>query len=90
TLVKALHHTHQSIRQALNKLGNKIQRSAETQDKTRSQQLERLMLYLFPNHHPQERVLAPVYFQIKYGWEFFNTLLQELPDDVRTHWVVEL
>lgn len=90
TLVKALHHTHQSIRQALNKLGNKIQRSAETQDKTRSQQLERLMLYLFPNHHPQERILAPLYFQIKYGWEFFNTLLQELPDDVRTHWVVEL
>ncbi len=90
TLVKPLQHTRTSMEQALAKFYQKIQRSLERQEATRTQQLERLLVYLFPRHHPQERVLAPFYFQIKYGWDFWEKLLAELPVDVRTHWVVEL
>ncbi len=90
TLVKALQHTTQTIQQALTKFTHKIQRAAENKDQTRTQQLERMLTYLFPRHLPQERVLAPFYFQIKYGWSFFEQMLETLPEEVRTHWVVEL
>ncbi len=90
TLVKSLQHTQQSIDHALQKFSHKIQRAFERQETTRSEHLKRLLLYIFPKHHPQERVLAPLYFQIKYGWDFWYTLLETLPTDVRTHWVVEL
>ncbi len=90
TLVKALEHTRQSIQQAIGKFNAKVQRAAENQDETRTRQLQRLLTYVFPRHLPQERVLAPIYFQLKYGWQFLDEVFQQLPEDVRSHWIVEL
>lgn len=53
-------------------------------DQLRSQ-LERVQSALFPNGVGQERVLSPLYFVNKFGFDFVKELLQNLPLETHEH-----
>jgi len=90
TLIKALQHTRASIQSNLNKFQQKLERSLQNRHQTLTRQLEKMLLHFFPQHAPQERVLNMIYFQIKYGWQFPDQLLERMPADTLPHWIVEL
>ncbi len=90
TLVQSLQKTRQSIEGNFRKLSGKITRSLESKNETLVNQLERVMRHLLPQHTYQERVLNLLYFCIKYGCDFFDELLANLPEDTRRHYMVEL
>ncbi len=89
TLIKALHHTREAMHSHLQKFQRKLERALEQKHQIQVRQVDRLIVHLFPGHIPQERALNMIYFQIKYGWDFPEKLLNHLPPETRPHWVVE-
>lgn len=90
TLMRPFKKTRQQIRDGFKRLSGRITRSLEEREKTVVQQLERVVLHLCPERHPQERVLNMIYFCIKYGVDFPHRLLEALPVESRSGFLVFL
>jgi bacillithiol biosynthesis cysteine-adding enzyme BshC len=90
TLVGAARTTLGKMEHDLHALQNKIIHAAKRRDETLRRQFTRAQAQAFPHGHPQERTLAVVYFLTKYGPGLVDRLLEDLPLDLGTHWVVTL
>ena len=44
----------------------------------------------FPGGHPQERAVGVVYFLNRYGSDFVDRLIDDLPPDQGVHWVMTI
>ena len=90
TLVNSLEKTRDSIEGNFEKLSGKIVRSLEQRNETLVRQLEKIQLNLLPGGNYQERVLSMLYFIVKYGPDFVENLLENLPEDPSPHYIVKL
>lgn len=90
TLMNPLGKTRGNIENSFGKFQGRITGALEQQNKIAVQQLERLVTAMLPDGVPQERIINPVYFLIKYGPDFVDRLLAALPDDPLPHYLVDL
>ena len=74
----------------LKKLHAKIVQAMKRRDETVRRQFRTAQAQAFPGGHPQERALGFVYFLNKYGAGLVDRLLDELPLDQGTHWVMAI
>lgn len=74
----------------LKKLHAKIVQAMKRRDETVRRQFRNAQAQAFPGGHPQERALGFVYFLNKYGDGLVDRLLDELPLDQGTHWVMAI
>ncbi len=88
TLVGAARTTLGKMEHELRSLHGKVIHGAKRRDETLRRQFVRAQSQMFPHGHPQERVLAVVYFLTKYGPGLIDRLLEDLPSDPGHHWIV--
>ena len=74
----------------LSSLHTKILQAAKRRDETLRRQFVHLQAQAFPGGHPQERVVGGISFLNRYGPALVTRLLDELPIDSGTHWVVTI
>ena len=60
----------------------KIIQSVKRKNEVQSSQLEVAQRHLFPEGQPQERILAPVYYLVRYGNEFVDALVERFTVDL--------
>ena len=60
----------------------KIIQSVKRKNEVQSSQLEVAQRHLFPEGQPQERILAPVYYLVRYGSEFVDALVERFTVDL--------
>ncbi|HYT67212.1 MAG TPA: bacillithiol biosynthesis cysteine-adding enzyme BshC [Vicinamibacterales bacterium] len=90
TLEGAAKTTLGKMEHELRSLHSKVIHAAKKRDETLRRQFTRAQAQAFPHGHPQERMLAVIYFLNKYGPGIVNLLLDELPIDLGQHWLVTL
>jgi uncharacterized protein YllA (UPF0747 family) len=71
-------------------LQGKLIQAAKKRDETLRRQFTRAQAQTFPTGHPQERVVAGVFFLNLYGPALIDRLSQDLPIDPGKHWVVSI
>jgi bacillithiol synthase len=74
----------------LKKLHAKIVQAMKRKDETVRRQFKSAQAQAFPGGNPQERALGFVYFLNKYGPGLVDRLIDELPLDQGTHWVMAI
>ena len=74
----------------LKKLHAKIVQAMKRRDETVRRQFRNAQAQAFPGGHPQERAVGFLYFVNKYGTGLIERLLEELPLDQGTHWVMAI
>jgi bacillithiol biosynthesis cysteine-adding enzyme BshC len=72
----------------LHTLHNKVIQAAKRRDDTLRRQFQRSQALTFPNGHPQERELGFVWFSNRYGPVLVDRLLEDLPLEMGSHWVL--
>ena len=60
----------------------KIVQSVKRENEVASNQLEVAQRHLFPEGQPQERILAPLYYLVRYGSEFVESLAERFTVDL--------
>ncbi|MGH9372423.1 MAG: bacillithiol biosynthesis cysteine-adding enzyme BshC [Vicinamibacterales bacterium] len=90
TLAGAAKNTLGKIEHEVRALHGKLIQAVKKRDETLRRQFTRAQAQTFPQGHPQERVLAGVHFLNLYGPALIERLLQELPLDLGTHWVISI
>lgn len=90
TLAGAAKTTLGKIEHELRTLRGKMIHAAKKRDDTLRRQFVRAQAQAFPHGHAQERSLAVVYFLNLYGPALIDRLLEELPVDLGTHWVLTI
>ena len=90
TLAGAAKSTLGKMEHELKTLQGKMIQAAKRRDETLRRQFTRAQVLAFPQGHPQERALACVYFLNQYGPALVDRLLEELPVDPATHWVLAI
>jgi bacillithiol biosynthesis cysteine-adding enzyme BshC len=90
TLEGAVRSTLSRMQDDLKKLHGKIIQAAKRKDETLRRQFHHARAQIFPGGHPQEREIGFVYFVNKYGPTLTDRLMDELPLDMGTHWVVTI
>jgi bacillithiol synthase len=90
TLAGAAKTTRSKIEHELRALHGKLIQAAKKRDETLRRQFTRAQAQVFPQGHPQERVLAGVHFLNLYGPALVERLLADLPLDPGTHWVIAI
>jgi bacillithiol biosynthesis cysteine-adding enzyme BshC len=90
TLAGAAKTTRNKIEHELRALHGKLIQAAKKRDETLRRQFTRAQAQVFPQGHPQERVLAGVHFLNLYGPALVERLLSEMPLDPGTHWVIAI
>lgn len=90
TLEGAVKSTLGRMQQDLKSLHNKVIQAAKRRDETLRRQFQRARAMSFPNGHPQERELGFVWFLNKYGPALIERLLDDVPLDMGTHWVISI
>jgi bacillithiol biosynthesis cysteine-adding enzyme BshC len=60
----------------------KIVQSVKREQEVTSNQLEVAQRHLFPNGQPQERILAPLYYLVRYGSQFVESLVEAFDVDL--------
>jgi bacillithiol biosynthesis cysteine-adding enzyme BshC len=90
TLAGAARTTLGKMEHELHSLHNKVIHGAKKRHETLRRQYTRAQAQAFPHGHPQERVLAVVYFLTKYGPGLIDRLLEDLPPDLGQHWIVSV
>ncbi len=60
----------------------KIVRSVKRENEVASSQLEVAQRHLFPEGQPQERILAPLYYLVRYGSDFVDSLAERFTVDL--------
>jgi bacillithiol biosynthesis cysteine-adding enzyme BshC len=71
-------------------LRTKMIHTAKKRDETLRRQFTRAQAQAFPQGQPQERALGSVFFLNRYGPALVDRLLEELPLDLGTHWVLTI
>ena len=74
----------------LSTLHAKILQAAKRRDDTLRRQFVHARAQAFPHGEPQERAVGGISFLSRYGPAFAPRLLEELPVDPGTHWVVTI
>jgi bacillithiol biosynthesis cysteine-adding enzyme BshC len=74
----------------LSTLRAKILQAAKRRDETLRRQFVHLQAQAFPQGDPQERAVGGISFLDRYGPALITRLLEELPIDSGTHWVVTI
>ncbi|MGH9409084.1 MAG: bacillithiol biosynthesis cysteine-adding enzyme BshC [Vicinamibacterales bacterium] len=74
----------------LKSLHAKVIHAAKKRHDVLRRQFVRAQAQAFPDGHPQERTLGVVYFLNKYGPGIAELLVNDLPLDLGTHWVITL
>ena len=74
----------------LETLHAKVLQAAKRRDETLRRQFTHVQAQAFPGGHPQERIIGGISFLGRYGPALVARLLEELPVDGGTHWVVTI
>jgi bacillithiol biosynthesis cysteine-adding enzyme BshC len=74
----------------LHTLHNKVIQAAKRRDETLRRQFQRSQALTFPNGHPQEREIGFVWFTNRYGPALVDRLLEDLPLEMGSHWVLTI
>jgi len=90
TLQGAARTTLGKMEHELQSLHSKVIHAAKRRDETLRRQFTRAQAQAFPHGHPQERTLGVVYFLNKYGPGLINLLIEDLPLELGTHWLITL
>ncbi len=90
TLEGAVKSTLGRMQQDLRSLHNKVIQAAKRRDETLRRQFQRARALSFPLGHPQERELGFVWFLNRYGPAVVDRLLDDIPLDMGTHWVLAI
>ena len=88
TLENAARSALSRMQDDLKKLHGKIIQAAKKKDETLRRQFQHAQAQAFPGGEPQERAIGFVSFLNKYGPPLVDRLLEELPLEMGTHWVV--
>jgi bacillithiol biosynthesis cysteine-adding enzyme BshC len=88
TLEGATRSTLSRMQDDLKKLHAKIVQAAKRKDETLRRQFHHAQAQAFPGGHPQEREIGFVTFLNKYGPGLIDRLLEALPPEMGTHWVI--
>jgi bacillithiol biosynthesis cysteine-adding enzyme BshC len=90
TLEGAARSTLTRMHDDLKKLHAKIVQAAKRKDETLRRQFHHARAQTFPGGHPQEREIGFVTFLNKYGPGLVDRLLEALPAEMGTHWVITI
>jgi bacillithiol biosynthesis cysteine-adding enzyme BshC len=90
TLEGAVKSTLARMQQDLRSLHNKVIQAAKRRDETLRRQFQHARALSFPLGHPQERELGFLWFLNKYGPALVDRLLEDVPLDMGTHWVLSI
>ena len=90
TLEGATRSTLSRMQDDLKKLHAKIVQAAKRKDETLRRQFHHAQAQAFPGGHPQEREIGFVTFLNKYGPSLIDRLLELLPAEMGTHWVITI
>ncbi len=90
TLEGATRSTLSRMQDDLKKLHAKIVQAAKRKDETLRRQFHHAQAQAFPGGHPQEREIGFVTFLNKYGPGLVDRLLEALPAEMGTHWVITI
>jgi bacillithiol biosynthesis cysteine-adding enzyme BshC len=93
TLAGVIDTTFDRIRGTLDTMQTKIVQASKKKDDTLRRQFIRTRALLFPDGHPQERLLNVAFFVNRYGLTIGDRLLDALPpalDAGRAHYIVSL
>jgi bacillithiol biosynthesis cysteine-adding enzyme BshC len=90
TLEGAARSTLSRMQDDLKKLHAKIVQAAKRKDETLRRQFHHARAQTFPGGHPQERQVGFVTFLNKYGPGLVDRLLEALPAEMGTHWVIRI
>ena len=74
----------------LQTLHGKVMQAAKRRDETLRRQFTHVQAQAFPDGQPQERTIGFISFLNRYGPAVVARLLEELPLDGGTHWVVTI
>jgi bacillithiol biosynthesis cysteine-adding enzyme BshC len=74
----------------LETLHAKVLQAAKRRDETLRRQFTHVQAQAFPGGQPQERAVGGISFVARYGPAVVVRLLEELPVDVGTHWVLTI
>jgi bacillithiol biosynthesis cysteine-adding enzyme BshC len=90
TLEGAARSTLSRMQDDLKKLHAKIVQAAKRKDETLRRQFHHARAQTFPGGHPQEREIGFVTFLNKYGPALVDRLIEALPAEMGTHWVITI
>ena len=90
TLEGATRSTLSRMQDDLKKLQAKIIQAAKRKDDTLRRQFHHAQAQAFPGGHPQERQIGFVTFLNKYGPGLVDRLVEALPAQMGTHWVITI
>jgi len=90
TLEGAARSTLSRMQDDLKKLHAKIVQAAKRKDETLRRQFHHARAQTFPSGHPQEREIGFVTFLNKYGPALVDRLIEALPAEMGTHWVITI
>jgi bacillithiol biosynthesis cysteine-adding enzyme BshC len=90
TLEGATRSTLSRMQDDLKKLHTKIVQAAKRKDETLRRQFHHAQAQAFPGGHPQERAIGFVTFLNKYGPGLVDRLIDALPAEMGTHWVITI
>jgi uncharacterized protein YllA (UPF0747 family) len=90
TLEGATRSTLSRIQDDLKKLHGKIVQAAKRKDETLRRQFHHARAQAFPGGHPQEREIGFVSFLNKYGPGLIDRLVEALPAEMGTHWIITI
>lgn len=90
TLLNTIQKTDKKIGENLEYLISKVLDSLQEKEKIAVNQVERVVQQLFPDNSFQERVVNIIYFLIKYGPDFLDTIYKRLPSESNKHLLIKL
>ena len=88
TLVGAADTTRDRMLDSLTQLQGKIVQASKRKDDTLRRQFLRTQALVFPGGHPQERDLSVAFFVSRHGPALVDRLLDGLPHDANSHYLV--
>jgi len=88
TLVGAADTTRDRMLDSLKQLQAKIVQASKRKDDTLRRQFLRTQTLVFPGGHPQERDLSVAFFVSRHGPALVDRLIDGLPHDARSHYLV--
>jgi len=83
TLKGPVQHVRSQGFAALEDLERKIVHAMKRENEIALAQLQKAQLHLFPEGKPQERVLNPFYYLVRYGWAFLDDARQSFEVNLR-------
>ena len=90
TLAGAVDTTLDRMRDTLRSLHGKIIQASKRKDETLRRQFNRTRTLVFPDGHPQERMLNVAFFVNRYGPALADRLLETLPLETNRHYLITL